>query len=134
MMYTHELSGKYEVLASTKDEIEGKRPLFPDDVDVAKDGTIYWTDGTAQGDASNFVLEMLAGPSGRLIKTDPKTKKHTVLVSDLHFAGGVQLSRNEDFVLVCDSLKGRIWRYNVLQYQKLMKIIMILKQTFVKYL
>lgn len=57
-----------------------------------------------------MLLELLGTPTGRLVKYDPKTKKNTVLLNGLHFANGVQLSKNEDFVLVADMMQSRIMR------------------------
>lgn len=47
----------------------------------------------------------------RLIKYDPKTRSHTVLVKDVHFANGVQLSPAHDFVLFSESARYRVHRY-----------------------
>lgn len=49
-------------------------------------------------------------PNRRLIKYDAKTKTLEVLLSGLHFANGVQLSRDEDFVLVSESARARVMR------------------------
>jgi len=59
----------------------------------------------------NTLIEFLGEPSGRLLKYDPKTKQTTVLLKGLHFANGVQLSKNEDFVLVAETCQSRIMRY-----------------------
>jgi len=45
------------------------------------------------------------------LKYDPTTKKTTVLLKGLHFANGVQLSQNEDFVIVAESCQSRLVRY-----------------------
>lgn len=47
----------------------------------------------------------------RLLKYDPRTKSSTVLMREIHFANGVQLSQNEDFVLVSETAKSRVLRY-----------------------
>jgi len=85
--------------------------MFPDDLDVAKDGAIYWSDASTIADAPNLILEAMAGPTGRLVKYDQKTKKSTVLVSGLHFPNGVQLAKNDEFVLVSETMRARVWRY-----------------------
>lgn len=46
----------------------------------------------------------------RLLQYDPKTKKSTVLMKNLHFANGVQLSNDESFVLVSETAKSRVLR------------------------
>ncbi|CAG7660341.1 unnamed protein product, partial [Allacma fusca] len=52
-------------------------------------------------------------PSGRLVEYDPKTKRNKVLIDAIHFANGVQLSENEDFVLISESIRCRVLRYHL---------------------
>ena len=42
---------------------------------------------------------------------DPVANTTEVLVDGLHFANGVQLSKNEDFVLISETSAARIMRY-----------------------
>lgn len=90
--------------------IDGKLIKFADDLDVSTDGTIYFSDASTTVDPSLMVLEFLGAPSGRLIKYDPKTKSSSVLIDNLHFANGVQLSKDEDFVMVAELVRSRVWR------------------------
>jgi len=46
----------------------------------------------------------------RLIKYDPKTKECTVLADGIHFANGIQLSRNEDFLLMSETVRSRVMK------------------------
>ncbi|XP_006445752.2 protein STRICTOSIDINE SYNTHASE-LIKE 4 [Citrus clementina] len=48
---------------------------------------------------------------GQLRKYDPKLKETTVLHEGFYFANGIALSKNEDFVVVCESWKFRCRRY-----------------------
>ena len=55
--------------------------------------------------SSNFVLsdgmyEILAAPSGRVLKYDVATNTSKVIMDNLSFANGIVLSPNEDFILV----------------------------------
>jgi len=45
------------------------------------------------------------------LKYDPKTKKNTVLMKNLHFANGAELSDDESFILVVETVKYRIHKY-----------------------
>jgi sugar lactone lactonase YvrE len=49
---------------------------------------------------------MEASSTGRLLKYDPGTGKVSVVLDNLAFANGVALSRDETFIIVCES-----WRY-----------------------
>lgn len=46
-----------------------------------------------------------------MIHYDPKTKTNKVLISGIHFANGVALSENEDFVIVAETVRSRLLRY-----------------------
>lgn len=90
--------------------IEGKLIKFADDLDIGNDGSIYFSDASTSVDPSLMILELLGPPSGRLIKYNPNTKTSSVLIDNLHFANGVQLSKNEDFVMVAELARSRVWR------------------------
>lgn len=94
-------TGTIETLTSIDEVIDGKKVMFPDDLDVDKEGNIYWSDGSTNGALHSSMIEFMGEPSGRLMKYDAKKKKSEVLFHGIHFANGVQLSKNEDFVMVC---------------------------------
>jgi sugar lactone lactonase YvrE len=84
---------------------------FADDVDVARDGTIYFSDASSKFGPNEYLYDMLEGrPHGRLLRYDPATHETRVLLGDLCFANGVALSQNEDFVLVNETYRFRIMR------------------------
>jgi sugar lactone lactonase YvrE len=93
-------------------DVDGKPVHFTDDVDVARDGKIYFSDASDKFGIDTYLHDMLeARPHGRLLCYDPSTKKTTVLLSDLYFANGIALSQHEDFVLVNETYRFRITRY-----------------------
>lgn len=98
-------------LVSVDEPVEGKTNKLPNSVDVADDGTVYWSTSSCNFHLHDGVFDMLADGSGRLLRYDPKTKKNEVLIDGLHFANGVVLSPAEDFVLVAETTKSRIHRY-----------------------
>lgn len=102
-------AGEMSLLA---DEAEGVPFLFTDDVDIAADGKIYFTDASSRWNQREYMLDLMEGrPYGRLLVHDPETGKTIVLLRDLYFANGVALSQNEDFVLVNET-----WRYRIVRY------------------
>ena len=102
-------AGKIEVLASAAD---GVPFAFTDDLDIASDGRIYFTDASSKFQQPDYLLDLLEGrPYGRLMVLDPASGKTEVLLKDLYFANGVALSQNEDFVLVNETYRYRIQRY-----------------------
>ena len=92
---------------------------FTDDVDVADNGLIYFSDASSKFKpkdyqdvlkASEFdVLEH--GGHGRLLRYDPSTQKTETLIAGLNFANGVTLAHNQSYVLVND-----MGNYQVLKY------------------
>src|SRR6185437_2363233 len=91
----------------------GNEPLgFADDVTVARDGTVYFSDASTKFGPQEYLLDMLEGrPHGRLVRYDPATHKTEVLLPGMCFANGVALSQNEDFLLVNETYRFRILRY-----------------------
>lgn len=87
--------------------------VFTDDVDVSRDGIIYFTDASSKfGPAMKARDDIMEhGGHGRLLSYNPATQATDTLLSDLQFANGVALSANEDFVLVNETGSYRIVRY-----------------------
>jgi len=93
------------------DSVAGKRMLFPDDLDIAQDGVIWFTDASQRFDQHHWILDFWEGqPTGRLLSYDPKTKQTKVHVESLRFANGVALGPDDAFVLVNETIAARILR------------------------
>jgi sugar lactone lactonase YvrE len=100
--------GRVTVLTSS---IDGEPMKFVDDVDVASDGTIWFSDASARFGIHDFIpLVLERRPTGRLLTYDPKTRATTVRLDGLAFANGVALGPDEAYVLVNESLAYRITR------------------------
>jgi sugar lactone lactonase YvrE len=81
------------------------------DLDVAADGTIYFTDASSKFPLTNFTDDILEhGPNGRLLAYDAKTKTTWTVLSHLCFANGVAVSPDQSFVLVVETGKYRVHR------------------------
>ncbi|KAI5063341.1 hypothetical protein GOP47_0021888 [Adiantum capillus-veneris] len=92
----------------------GGQPLtFTNDVDVASDGSIYFTDSSAKYQRRDFFLLMLSGDdTGRVLKYDLKSGETSVVVKDgLQFPNGVALSKDETFLVIAESVPGRLLRH-----------------------
>ncbi|KAG8233768.1 hypothetical protein J437_LFUL003839 [Ladona fulva] len=105
-------------LAKSHHYISGRRPSLPNDLDIAKDGTVYWSDASTNVKVEDVVLEFMSEPSGRLIRYNPVKEKSEAVIKNVQCANGVQLSPNEDFVLVAEGGKDRILRYYLKGPQK----------------
>lgn len=86
------------------------------DLDVAADGTIYFTDASNKFPLTKFTEDILEhGPNGRLLAYDPRTKITRTLLSHLAFANGVAVSPDQSFVLVVETGKYRVHRVALTQ-------------------
>jgi sugar lactone lactonase YvrE len=82
------------------------------DLDVARDGTIYFTDASSKFSLTQLKEDLLEHqPNGRLLAYDPRTKLTRVLLNDLYFANGVAVSPDQSFVLVNDTGTYSVRRY-----------------------
>lgn len=101
--------GKLKTLLTEVDSI----PLgFTDDLEIGRDGSIYFSDASVKYDQHEFRLDMYESrPWGRLIRYEPASGRVTTLLNDLYFANGVALSKDESFVLVAETYRYRIIRY-----------------------
>jgi len=81
------------------------------DLDIATDGTIYFTDASSKFPLTNYKADILEHqPNGRLLAFDPKTQTTRTILPELHFANGVAVSPDQSFLLVCETGRYRLWR------------------------
>ncbi len=101
-------TGKLETLATG----HGGVPFqFVDDLAIAKDGTIYFSDASARHSIERFTEDLLEHQAtGRLLKYVPATKEVTRVADNFSFANGVALSEDESFVVVAETGTYQLWR------------------------
>jgi sugar lactone lactonase YvrE len=105
-------NGKIEVLTNS---FEGKPIKFLNNLDIASDGKIYFSESSTKNNGPNVKLEsryeMLEGrPQGRLLSYDPATKKTSLVADGMYFPNGVAMSPDDEFVLVNETSRDRISR------------------------
>jgi len=110
-------TGVVEVLA---DRLDGAPLGFVDDLDVASDGRVYFSDASSKfpaGDhtvADPSVLDVIEhGGHGRLLEWDPVTRRVQVILAGVNFANGVALDADERSVLLSETGAYRILRVAV---------------------
>ena len=75
-----------------------------DDLDIAPDGTIYFTDATKRFDIENWGLDLLEGrPNGRLLSFEPKSRTTRTVCDNLVFPNGVCLTHDGQHLLVAST-------------------------------
>ncbi|KAM6583581.1 hypothetical protein CsatB_010583 [Cannabis sativa] len=103
--------GENGVLVVTS-HVNGSKIRFADDVIEASDGSVYFSVASTKFGLHNWYLDVLeAKPHGQLLKYDPSSKKTSVILDDLGFANGVALSKDQDYLVVCESWKFRCLKY-----------------------
>jgi len=105
--------------------VDGRPILAANNLDIASDGKIYFSDSTdiitpikldlTYDVLGTSVYSYFRGKfSGRLLVHDPETGRTTSLLrTRLWFANGVALSTDEDFVLVASTFSLEILRYHL---------------------
>ena len=94
------------------DGIDGKRFLFADDLDIADDGTVWFSDASQRFDQHHWIYDFWENrPTGRLLSHNLRTKKTAAVIENLYFANGVALGPDDEFVLVNETMMARIVRY-----------------------
>ncbi|PWV97788.1 ribose transport system permease protein [Hoeflea marina] len=75
-----------------------------DDLDIAPDGVIYFTDATKRYDIDNWGLDLLEGrPNGRLLSYDPRTRRTRTVCDHLVFPNGVCVTHDGGYLLVAST-------------------------------
>lgn len=101
--------GKVEVLATE----HGGVPFgFTNDVEIAADGTIYFSDASHKFGQIQFMEDLIEhGANGRLLAWHPDTKQTELLLDGLHFANGVAVDSGQQFVLVNETGSYLVRKY-----------------------
>lgn len=92
-------------------EMNGEPMKFCDDLDIAADGTIWFSDASQRFDQHNWHLDVMEGrATGRLLSYDPASSRVSVHMEGIMFANGVALGPDDEYVLVNETFLRRIQR------------------------
>jgi len=104
--------GEITILAS--EDKKGNPFLLPNDVDIASNGMIYFSNTSSKvpfGRSGILKLVLEIKPEGGLYSYNPKTKEVNTLIDGSFFANGVAVSQHDDFVLLVELTKYRVLRH-----------------------
>lgn len=83
-----------------------------DDVEVGRDGKIYFSDASYKFTFHDYKMDLLEHrPNGRLLEYDPESETTRLLLDDLYFANGIAVAPDQSFVLVVETGAYRVRRY-----------------------
>ncbi|MFT3987774.1 ABC transporter permease [Aestuariivirga sp.] len=92
--------------------VDDARLRDPNDLDVAPDGKIYFTDSTTRYDAHDWALDSIESrPTARLLVFDPKTGETKTLLDDYRYANGVCMAHDGKSLFFAESWACRVHRY-----------------------
>ena len=84
----------------------------PNDLDIAPDGRIYFTDSTKRYDAHDWALDSIENRgTGRLLVYDPKDGSTKTLLDGYRYTNGVCMAHDNKSLFFAESWRCRIHRY-----------------------
>ena len=100
--------GSIEVLVHS---VAGEPMRMVNNVAIADDGTIWFTDSSRRFGVEDYIYIFLEGRAdGRLLSYMPESGEVTVHLDDLFFANGVAVGPDGEYVLAAETGAGRIRR------------------------
>jgi sugar lactone lactonase YvrE len=104
-----DMNGTVSILTN---QVDGVPINFADDLAIASDGKIYFSDASTKFPNSEYRADFFEHrPNGRLLVYDPQTANTSVLLDGLYFPNGVALGPDESFLLFCETSKYRVQKY-----------------------
>ncbi|MCD1633322.1 SMP-30/gluconolactonase/LRE family protein [Martelella mediterranea] len=92
--------------------IDDSRLRLPDDLDVAPDGRIFFSEATIRYEMADWVVDALEGRgNGRLLCHDPASGRTRTLLRGLIFPNGITICRDGQSLLFAETWACRISRY-----------------------
>lgn len=106
--------GEKTTILSSNDARFGYRPLkFTNDLDLDGD-MIYFLDTTYSRNVNEFLEEHIeAQPRGRLFSFNEKTNELKLLKENLFFPNGIQLTPDNQALLINENTQARILKYHI---------------------
>lgn len=100
--------GKLQTLT---DAFAGRKLILTNHLDVAADGTIYFSESSDRFPLHDYRSDILESrPNGRLLAYAPEVKETRLVLDKLHFANGVAVSPDQSFVLIVEGSRYRLKR------------------------
>jgi ribose/xylose/arabinose/galactoside ABC-type transport system permease subunit/sugar lactone lactonase YvrE len=92
--------------------VDDSNMKLADDLDIAPDGTIYFSEATTRFEMHDWYADALESRgNGRIIRYDPATKQTRTILSSLVFPNGICMSYDNQSFLFAESWACRISKY-----------------------
>ena len=97
----------------------GDRPVYPNNLAIASDGRIFFSEASSKFGAERFrgtynasLLDIMEhGGHGGLFVFDPATGSTDQLLDDLNYANGVAISEDDSFIVIAETSGYRVLKY-----------------------
>jgi ribose transport system permease protein len=92
--------------------IDDSRMRLADDLDIAPDGRIFFSEATIRFDMSEWMVDALeARGNGRIICYDPRNNSTRTVISKLRFPNGICMARDGESFFFCETWGCSVSRY-----------------------
>ena len=92
--------------------VDNSRMRLADDLDIAPDGRIFFSEATIRYDHQTWMMEALEGRgNGRIICYDPSTNSSRTVIPNLMFPNGICVTHDCQSILFAETFGCRISRY-----------------------
>ena len=99
--------------------VDGSTPVFPNNLAIAADGKIYFTEASSKFGADKYrgtynasLLDIMEhGGHGGVFVFDPKTRTSQQLLDDLNYANGIAISEDNSFLVVAETSNYRVLKH-----------------------
>lgn len=120
-LMTVSAGGEVSLIAS--ETSEGSPIRYADDVDIAPDGRVYFSDASTRfgardngGTLAASLLDLMEhSANGRVLVYNPETRRTDVFADGLTFANGVAISADGAYLLVNETGTYEVHRYSLLE-------------------
>ena len=91
---------------------DDSRVRMADDLDIAPDGKIYFSDCTTRYETTTALVDIQEGrPNGRVLCHDPATSKTRPIIKSFYFPNGMCVTHDGRSVLIASTSACRIFRH-----------------------
>jgi len=92
--------------------IDDSRLRLADDLDIAPDGSVYFSEATIRYDMHDWIVDALEGRgNGRIIRYDPASRSSRTVIRNLQFPNGICMTMDGESFLYAETWGCRISRY-----------------------
>lgn len=107
------------VVENLLSEIDGRPLAYADDLAIADDGTVYFSEASTRFSASQYggtyegsLLDIMEhSASGQIIAFSPASGVAKVIIDNLNFANGIAISADQAYLLIAETGSYRILKH-----------------------